>query len=109
MEPEQLYTFTGIMSDLPLPVPTETPGIFRCPVCGLQNPRPIKNPFIHDCPEQPQPPVEPPEPRDPDDVTYILETLCPECNHYHWPDKTCRCSTPVARLVKYGHCPAYRW
>ena len=34
------------------PLPTDTPGIFRCPVCGLQNPRPIKKPFIAQCGEQ---------------------------------------------------------
>ena len=45
------------------PQPTDTPGIFRCPVCGLQNPRPIKKPFIHQC-------GPPPEPRHPDDVEY---------------------------------------
>ena len=31
------------------PLPTDTPGIFRCPVCALQNPRPIKKPFVAKC------------------------------------------------------------
>ncbi len=31
------------------PIPTDTPGIFRCPECGLQNPRPISKPFYHQC------------------------------------------------------------
>ena len=37
------------------PVPTTTPGIFRCPHCGLQNPRPTPSgkPFQHDCPKAP--------------------------------------------------------
>ena len=34
------------------PLPTDTSGIFRCPVCGLQNPRPIKKPFKAQCGKQ---------------------------------------------------------
>ncbi len=34
------------------PIPTDAPGIFRCPACGLQNPRPIKKPFIAECGNQ---------------------------------------------------------
>ncbi len=34
------------------PLPTDTPGIFRCPVCGLENPRPIKKPFVAQCGKQ---------------------------------------------------------
>ena len=48
------------------PISTDTPGIFRCPVCGLQNPRPIPKPFVAVCGK-----AEPSEPRD-DDIAYIL-------------------------------------
>jgi len=41
------------MSDLTCqPETTDQPGIFRCPVCGLQNPRPINKPFGAKCGEQ---------------------------------------------------------
>ncbi len=39
------------------PIPTDTPGIFRCPVCGLQNPRPIKKPFWAQCKSSQLPPM----------------------------------------------------
>ena len=42
-----------------IPQPTDRPGIFRCPECGLQNPRPIAKPFRHQCGNKP---VEPPPP-----------------------------------------------
>ena len=93
----------------PIPISTDTPGIFRCPECGLQNPHPIKKPFIHQCGS-----YTPPEPRDPEDIAYILETLCPECRHYHWPDHTCHCGkckrkTPILWLIEHGNCSAYQW
>ena len=31
------------------PQPTSASGIFRCPVCGRQNPHRIKNPFYAEC------------------------------------------------------------
>ena len=84
-------------------------GWWKCHQCGFIFKKPTPRPPKRMCVSPPPPP----EPRDPDDVTYILETLCPECNHYHWPDKTCRCKcskgTPVPVMVKRGSCPAYRW
>jgi len=58
-------------------------------------------------------PYTPPEPRTSDDVAFILGTLCPGCSHYH-ADQICHCGNcskgvPIARLIEFGHCPAYRW
>lgn len=91
------------------PIPTETPGIFRCPECGLQNPRPIKKPFHHQCGS-----YTPPEPRSAEEIREILDVLCPGCKHYHWPDKTCHATTckhgtPVARIAMRGNCPKDHW
>ena len=94
----------------PTPIPTDTPGIFRCPECDLQNPRPIKKPFIHQCGC-----YTPPEPRPAKDIDYILKTLCPECptKHYHAETRTCRCEcvhgTPIEFMAERGSCPNNRW
>ena len=90
------------MNDCPV-VQSES-GYWECPQCGwvyhgLNKPR-------RNC-------RKPPESRDPEEIAYILKTLCPECKHYHWPDKTCHCNCskgkPVGQLIERGSCPAYRW
>ena len=54
------------------PVPTDVSGIFRCRVCGKQNPHPIEKPFHARCGV-----YEPPEPPyDADTAKWILENLC---------------------------------
>ena len=54
-----------------------------------------------------------PEPYSDNDKEFILGTLCPECKHYHWPDKSCHCKcskgTSVERLVNRGRCPIWKW
>ena len=81
-------------------------GWWQCTKCKFIYSKDIPKPPKRNCPK-------PPEPRHPDDVAYILETLCPECKHYHWPDKTCHCKcskgTPVGILTERGSCPAWRW
>ena len=88
----------------------DTPGRFICKRCKIPSSRnksygPEGPPPRH-CPTLP-------EPRDPEDVAYILGTLCPGCSHYH-ADQICHCGNcskgvPIARLIEFGHCPAYRW
>ena len=79
---------------------------WQCSTCHYVFPHATDNPPHRNCPT-------PPEPRDPEDVAYILGTLCPGCSHYH-ADQICHCGNcskgvPIARLIEFGHCPAYRW
>ena len=90
----------------PHPQPTDRPGIFRCPVCGLQNPRPIKRPFQHQCGK-----AEPLEPYDADTLAFINRIVCPSCEHYRPATRRCQCGkcakgVPIERLTR---CPAYQW
>ncbi len=95
------------------PIPTDTPGIFRCPICGLQNPRPIKKPFIHQCRNAKPEPA--PEPRTLEEIAYIIDVICPGCRWYNFADKTCACCDARGRGVATlaampaQSCPACRW
>ncbi len=92
----------------PQPLLTDIPGIFRCPECGLQNPRPIKKPFHHQCgPREP-----PPEPRSADDACHIADVLCPDCPTFDYVETYQRCfggpcanGRRVAELAMRGCCP----
>ena len=94
------------------PIPTDTPGIFRCPVCGLQNPRPIAKPFIAVCGK-----ATPPEPRIEADIDYILDVLCPGCVHSkggectYLAGKCGKIQRPVEELARnpLSQCPIWRW
>lgn len=93
------------------PILTDSPGIFRCPTCGLQNPRPIAKPFIAICG-----PHEPPEPPyGPDTTRWILATICPPCPRYDsgncLPDPNAptkcgrgRAPMPIATMLERGAC-----
>ena len=48
MEPEQQYEFINSNMNYQ-PIMTGVFGIYRCPLCGLQNPHPISKPFVHRC------------------------------------------------------------
>ncbi len=130
------------------PQPTDAPGIFRCPVCGLQNPRPIKKPFHAQCgadelprdirpliarlaAETSQPSIiEDMAPyqsavlqweaadfpiRKSDEIQFILDVVCPDCQHYQAESKTCGCYKAKGQLVAIKiwmaseFCPAGQW
>lgn len=84
---------------------TDRAGIFRCPVCGLQNPRPIKKPFIAQCG-----PREPPEPPyDNETAAWIVKTLCPPCKRYEAgkckTTSTCkRGGMKIELMIERGQC-----
>ncbi len=85
------------------PEPTDTPGIFRCPVCGKQNPRPTVNgkPFIAECGKAVV--------RSPEEIAQFLER-CEACEWHH--EGQCyydarpgrQRSEAVARLAREGRC-----
>ncbi len=97
------------------PIPTDTPGIFRCPECGLQNPRPIKRPFIHQC--STEPPPEPPY--DDDTARWIIVNLCGPCPRREQtrckpdPDKPTKCGNrgrDIRQMLERGiYCPIGKW
>jgi hypothetical protein len=91
-------------------IETDVPGIFRCPDCGLQNPRPTINgkPFYHQCGAN--------TPREAAQIAVIVTEICPACEwHRHaecfYGAKSDRPKgVPVTLLAaRDGSCPAGKW